>query len=121
MREILYDWGEYNSLIFTQLNKLLNANVNIAKALKYLSIALDIEKFALYYFILVAVLIYKYSRSIVELHEERFVRYYSLLMHLGICYASLGFIAAALKFGVNMPRPYCSLPVGEYISIIEKC
>ena len=41
------------------------------------------------------------------------------MVQMGICYAFFGFTYAMLKFSINLPRPYCSLPSDQFITIMN--
>ncbi|MDC0864712.1 phosphatase PAP2 family protein [Rickettsiaceae bacterium] len=50
---------------------------------------------------------------------------YYELVRIGTCYALFGLGFAALKFSINLPRPFCSLSQEEFITIAniysERC
>lgn len=59
------------------------------------------------------------------MREERFWSVYNKMTIVGITYACFGFVYAGLKFSVNLPRPFCSLPPDSFKTItnteVERC
>lgn len=51
--------------------------------------------------------------------HTQFLRIYNQLVRVGLCYAIFGLSYAALKFGINLPRPFCSLPITDFITILD--
>lgn len=131
MKEIFYDWLGYNTEIFYYLNNLGNYWF-LPQILRCLSGVFNIENFAVYYLALCC-FCYWYARPSSELNSLGKVRgggwdffiTYNTLVHIGICYAVCGLTYAALKFSVNLPRPFCSLPFGTFETVIntadERC
>jgi len=112
MKEIFYDWYGYNSEIFHILNHMGNIGI-LPETLRCLSFFFNIENFAVYYFILCLVSFCRMrTRSAAEVSKpmdnRSFCITYNRLVFVGICYAVFGLSYAALKFSINMPRPFCS-------------
>lgn len=126
MKEIFYNWWGYNTEIFYFLNHLGNTRI-LPQILHFLSQLFNIENFVVYYFLLCG-LSYCYVVRHYQArndYREEFFRIYNSLVHIGICYAVFGLIYAALKFSINLPRPFCSLPSGTFETVIntasERC
>lgn len=134
MKEVLYDWLGYNTEIFYFLNHIGNTWI-LPQFFYYLSRLFNIENFAAYYIGLCGICYWHVfvrmratSEGLAESkteQEKRFWLLYSRLIYIGICYAVFGLIYAALKFSVNLPRPFCSLPASAFKTIMntadERC
>lgn len=128
MKEVFYDWLGYNTEIFYFLNHVSNAWV-FPQFLRCLSWFFNIENFAVYYMTLCGLgYQHVFARSKVKLNtlpaeavvrKDDFWLIYNRLVYIGICYAVFGLTYAALKFSVNLPRPFCSLPIGTFETIID--
>jgi len=120
LKTFLYDWNGYNKAIFLNINHYF-ADANIQYFFKYLSCLFNISNFAVYYFIAVAVFYYK-NRN---LSKDKFFSAYNYFVTIGIIYAFIGFSYALIKFTVDMPRPFCSQPSGEFFTVAnvltERC
>ncbi|MGC0372320.1 MAG: hypothetical protein DGJ47_001032 [Rickettsiaceae bacterium] len=103
---IFYDWNGMNSNLFTYINQLLH-KAQLSKILIYISPIASIEFFAATYFIVCGYLYY------IILSTNKDYKYFQTtaykMIPVGICYTIFGLTFAALKFGVNLPRPYCSI------------
>lgn len=128
MKEVFYDWLGYNTEIFHILNNFGNRSI-LPQLLKYLSWLFNIENFAIYY-LLICYFCYWYickgDKSLkMEAVKNKFWLTYNNLIRIGICYAVFGLTYAALKFSVNLPRPFCSLQPETFKTIIntldERC
>lgn len=119
LKHILYDFSIYNVLIFYYLNKLGNVGY-LPNILSALSSLFRIWCFGVYYILLCFYQYYLLQRN----HDpvQKIVEYYKrfhALVYIGICYAVFGCVFAALKFSINLPRPYCSLPEGSFRTIAD--
>ncbi len=124
MKEVFYDWGVYNKIIFYYLNHLSNYGY-IPEALKILSSLFQIENFAICYLILCLHQYYQLKITPKSDFDREFHRRYNTLVYIGTCYAFFGIVFAILKFSINLPRPFCSLPDGSFTTIAlvthERC
>ncbi len=124
MKEIFYEWSGYNKIIFYYLNHLSNYGY-IPQSLKILSSLFQIENFAILYLILCLYQYYQLKMMPKSNFEQQFHRRYNILVYIGTCYAFFGIIFAILKFSINLPRPFCSLPEGSFTTIAlvahERC
>ncbi len=92
-----------------------------------LSLALDkiffITNFSILYVFLCVYSYFKIKKT--ENKPLLFNTYYKKLVHIGTCYAFFGLTFAALKFSINLERPFCSLASNEFFTIIntknERC
>lgn len=123
MKDLIYDFYGYNEYLFLKINNFCH-EIGIETPLYYISKVFDIEKFAIYYFVACAIglLLYRLPRfqshipgySVVKnaeitLSKPQFSDFFDFMMRLGTGYACFGFAYAALKFSVNMARPFCTL------------
>lgn len=117
LKEILYDFCGYNVSIFYYLNFLGNIGV-IPYILSILSEFFRIWSFAIYYMIICCYQYYVINGVDNMMRREQlyYDRFHKIVL-AGICYASFGFIYAMLKFSINLPRPYCSLPEDTFFTI----
>lgn len=120
MKEIFYNFAGFNEILFYHFNYLTNYGY-IPKILKILSDLFQIENFAVVYFLLCLYQYYQLKKQ----HKTNFSERYNELIYIGTCYAVFGFTYAALKFSINLPRPFCSLPEGSFTTIAstihERC
>lgn len=120
--QIFYDFGTLNKKLFIILNTITN-NGGIPYLLEFLSNLFFIANFAVIY-ILACIFLYL---TTIYTHKkfDYFLKYFYLLFDSGVYYALFGISFAALKFSINMPRPFCSLKSYEFITIIntdlERC
>jgi len=125
MFEIFYNFCGLNQEIFLFLNKITNIGL-IPYLLRIISFCFNIANFALIY-ILYCIYFYIQLKKIKNTTERqnKFWHGYNKLVEIGIIYAVSGLIFTALKFSVNLPRPYCSLPIDSFVTIIntanERC
>lgn len=121
MEDIIYSWGGYNEELFYLINKACNSSL-CQIFMKYISIIFDIEMIAIYYSLIMVVLLYRIWKL---QNYEHYSFCYDTMARFGVCYALFGLIYAALKFGINMPRPFCSLPLHKFTTILntshERC
>ena len=125
MKELIYDFYEYNTSIFYILNEFCTRH-ELQVPLLYISKAFDIENFAVYYIVAGIVLSCpcKQRFSIINSWIPSYAgmtpsAFYDFMIKLGISYACFGLFYAFLKFTINMPRPFCSLPPGSFATIID--
>jgi membrane-associated phospholipid phosphatase len=109
MKELLYDFYGYNQGIFYLLNEFC-ISYKLQVPLLYISRIFDIENFAIYYILAVAIL---------WVQRRITAPSYDFMTKLGTSYACFGLLYAFLKFTINMPRPFCSLPQGSFTTIMD--
>lgn len=121
MYEVIYNFGGYNQKLFYLINSLFVSDY-AQIFFTYFTILFNIEVFALSYILLSIILL------AVIYHRQNYEEYsviYHFMTKIGFAYALFGFIYAAMKFGINLPRPFCSLPEGSFNTIIavesERC
>lgn len=121
LKEFCYDWLGYNQQIFSTVNLWLN-NHQIDGILQNIATPFFVGYFAIIYCSLSAL-----TLCTIRKHgsEDLFNESYDKLLHIGCSYALFGFVYAGLKFGINLPRPYCSLQAHQFFSSIaldnERC
>ncbi|MFY9589141.1 phosphatase PAP2 family protein [Rickettsia endosymbiont of Halotydeus destructor] len=123
---IFYNFGGLNQEIFLFLNKVTNIGI-LPYFLEFISFCFNITNFAVIY-ILYCIYLYiqlKKIKNLNELQKNMFWEKYNKLIEIGIVYAIFGLTFTAFKFSVNLPRPFCSLPLGSFTTIIntetERC
>ncbi|HJD65280.1 MAG TPA: phosphatase PAP2 family protein [Rickettsia endosymbiont of Diachasma alloeum] len=125
MFEVFYNFCGLNQEIFLFLNKITNIGL-FAYFLRIISFCFNIANFAIIY-ILYCIYLYIQLKKIKNDNERqnKFWHNYNKLVEVGIIYGIFGLIFTALKFTVNLPRPYCSLPEGSFITTLntasERC
>lgn len=125
MFEVFYNLFGLNQEIFLFLNKITNIGI-IPYFLRIISFCFNIANFALIY-ILYCIYFYIQLKKIKNdsVRQNKFWDGYNNLAKVGIIYAIFGLVFTALKFSVNLPRPYCSLSEGNFITILntvnERC
>lgn len=122
MLETFYDFFGLNEIIFAKLNYITNNGI-FPYILQAISSIFFIANFAIFY-ALICLYFYFKTRNAINT-EEHFTPIYDKLVLIGICYTIFGFTFAALKFSVNMPRPFCSLDPSQFATIanieFERC
>ncbi|MDX2050487.1 MAG: phosphatase PAP2 family protein [Rickettsiaceae bacterium] len=144
----IYDFLGYNSIIFRSLNnKLQDEHIQIF--LSYISFLFNISNFAIYYIIAFVFFLVccPYSRNCCALYfkirpiihlpfQRKFNSWimgsvpslkqaakirerFSHFVEIGIIYSMIGLLYSAMKFGFNMPRPFCNETLGEFKTIID--
>ncbi len=116
MHNIIYDFLGLNKEIFLFINKTTNFGV-IPYVLQIISKFFFIGNFAVYYFIICLYCYFKLKK--LPDPKIKFIPIYNNLVKAGTCYTLFGFTYAALKFGINLPRPFCSLLPTEFMTIID--
>lgn len=119
---VFYNWNGFNKSLFIAVNQLTNVSI-IPDILQAISSVFFIANFAVGYAI-TCIYFYFKTKQVTD-KETYFITIYNGLVRIGICYALFGLAFAALKFSVNLPRPFCSLKPGEFITIAniasERC
>mgnify|MGYP003544853907 CR=1 FL=1 len=117
-----YNWSGQNKALFILLNHYTNQGI-LPKILYYISNIFFIANFAAAYLLILIYLILKTARS--SDRGKFFWSWYYEMIKIGICYSLFGLTFAALKFGANLARPFCSLDTGDFITIanteLERC
>jgi membrane-associated phospholipid phosphatase len=116
MHNIIYDFFGFNKTIFIFINQLTNWGI-IPDIFKIVSQLFFIGNFPIYYFIICLYCYFKLKK--LPDPKTSFIPVYNNLVKAGTCYALFGFTYAALKFGINLPRPFCSLSQIEFTTIID--
>lgn len=118
MKEAFYDLYGLNQYIFIVINKLTNQG-SIEKILKVISGLFDIFNFPIYYVILS---IWAYCRLKKLKTSKKYSYYYKVARSFtesAITYILLLGTYTPMKFLINSPRPYCSLPAEQFITSID--
>ncbi|XVN42188.1 MAG: phosphatase PAP2 family protein [Candidatus Rickettsia vulgarisii] len=120
MFELLYNFQGLNQSIFLYINQLANHFSIIANILQIISYCFNISNFAIVYFIF-CIYFYAQIKKIQDINQAylKFWSIYNKLILIGIIYAIFGFTYAILKFSVNLSRPFCSLPLGSFVTILD--
>ncbi len=112
-----------NKSLFISINKLTNVSY-LPDILKIISDVFFIANFAVFYFI-ACLLFYFRTRRVTTDKQSFFMTGYFELTRIGICYSLFGLTFAALKFSINLSRPFCSLARADFITIantdLERC
>ena len=125
MFEVFYNFCGLNQEIFLFLNKITNIGL-FAYFLRIFSFCFNIANFAIIY-IIYCIYLYIQLKKIENDNERqnKFWHSYNKLVEIGIVYGVSGLVFTALKFTVNLPRPYCSIAEGSFITILntasERC
>ena len=113
---VIYNFFGINKEIFILVNKITNVGI-IPTLLKISSQFFFIGNFAAYYLIICLYCYFKLKKR--SNPKIEFVPIYNQLVKAGTCYSLFGFAYAALKFGINLPRPFCSLTPSEFTTILD--
>lgn len=113
---VIYNFFGINKEIFIFVNKITNVGI-IPTLLKISSQFFFIGNFAAYYLIIYLYCYFKLKKR--SNPKIEFVPIYNQLVKAGTCYSLFGFAYAALKFGINLPRPFCSLAPSEFTTILD--
>lgn len=125
MFEAFYNFHGLNQEIFLFLNRITNIGI-LPYFLQIISFCFNITNFAVIY-ILYWIYFYIQLKRIKNFNQlqEAFWGKYNKLMEIGIIYTIFGLTFTALKFLVNFPRPFCSLALDSFVTIInlqlERC
>lgn len=116
MHNFFYNWGGLNKTLFIYLNQLTNI-YPLPQILYLFSKMFFIGNFAIIYIIFC---IYFYIK-IKNLHNKEiyFQSIFYELVRIGIIYTIFGLTFTAFKFLINLPRPFCSLPLSDFITIAD--
>lgn len=113
---VIYNFFGINKEIFIFVNKITNVGI-IPTLLKISSQFFFIGNFAAYYLIICLYCYFKLKKR--SNPKIEFIPIYNQLVKAGTCYSLFGFAYAALKFGINLPRPFCSLTPSEFTTILD--
>lgn len=120
MFEFFYNFCGLNQQIFLVINHLTNNSI-LPYILQTISFCFNISNFAIIY-ILCCIVFYVQLRKI---PQALFSAIYDKMIQVGIIYTLFGLSFALLKFSFNLPRPFCSMPIGSFITIanieLERC
>lgn len=116
MIEIFYNLFGYNKIIFLSANYYLNFSF-IPNILIIVSKIFSISNFAIAYIIACIYFYFRIKKS--NNQQTEFEKIYYELVRIGIAYAFFGLAFAGLKFSVNLPRPFCSLPPEDFTTILD--
>ncbi|WP_341748063.1 phosphatase PAP2 family protein [Candidatus Tisiphia endosymbiont of Dascillus cervinus] len=126
MFELLYNFHGLNQEIFLWINRITNHFSIIAYILQIISYCFNITNFAIVYFIYCGYF-YIQLKKIQDFNQRqiKFWSIYNKMVMIGIIYAIFGCTYALFKFSVNIPRPFCSLPLNSFVTIahveVERC
>ncbi len=119
MFEFFYNFGGLNQQLFLSLNHLLNISI-LPYFLQIFSFIFAISNFAICYLIYSLYFFWQLiNLNNTEQCHNYFWNRYNKLSKVGIAYTIFGLFYAFLKFTVNLPRPFCSLPPEEFITIAD--
>jgi membrane-associated phospholipid phosphatase len=106
MKYLFYDWLGYNQLLFEYLNHISNLWL-FPYFFGFISKPFKLFAFLLYYALIVLYKFYRLKGA--NFSYNQYVKTFDELVKIGSIYASIGLLYAACKYGINLPRPYCSL------------
>jgi membrane-associated phospholipid phosphatase len=115
MFELLYNFNGLNQKIFLYINHATNIGM-LPEALKPLSWCFNLSNFAVFYLIYI---IYVLKTIIIDKAIFSSLIKLKNIFKIGILYSLFGVIFTILKYCVNLPRPFCSLPEGTFITILD--
>jgi membrane-associated phospholipid phosphatase len=102
----IYDWLGLNQKIFIYFNNILNVGI-IPYYLNVFSKFFDILVFFLYFTLVLGYRIYDLRGG--RFDYQRYTINFKQIIQIGLIYGSIGIIYTLIKYGINLPRPYCSL------------
>ncbi len=126
MFELLYNFQGFNQAMFLWINRMTNHFSIIAHILQIISYCFNIFNFAIAY-VLYCIYFYIKLKKIqaVDQRQVEFWFIYNKVIMIGIIYTIFGCTYTILKFTINLPRPFCSLPIDNFITIadvgLERC
>ncbi len=126
MFELLYNFQGLNQEIFLWINRITNHFSIIAYILQIISYCFNISNFAIIYLIY-CVYFYTQLKKIQDFNQRqiKFWSIYNKMVLIGIIYTIFGCTYAIFKFFVNLPRPFCLLPINSFVTIanieLERC
>lgn len=112
----LYNLYGLNKTLFLIINSYTNVSI-LPSFLQIISSMFFIANFAFCY--LIACLYFYIQIRKLNNPTQTFIPTYFVLVRIGICYALFGLTYAAMKFSVNLPRPFCSLQTEDFKTIID--
>ncbi len=119
MLENFYNLFGLNKQLFLLINNITNYSIT-PYILRFVTFFFSISKFVIYYGIICIYLAIKIRYINDEkLKKEKFWQYFNTMTKIGITYAIFGFLYALMKFTFNLPRPFCSLPLTNFQTIID--
>lgn len=116
MYEIFYNMFGLNAKLFVTINKLTNISF-LPVIFQFLSIIFFITNFALIYGCYCLYYLYQLKKSPNKIAYFDSI-YYKLIKN-GLLYIIFILLFTLLKFSVNFPRPFCSLPSEYFTTIID--
>ncbi len=120
MFEFLYNFYGANQEIFVYINKITNYPPILPYILKSISYCFNIGNFAICY-CLFLVYFWLQLHTIQDFNKlsSKFWPIYHKLVLIGIIYTIFCVTYATLKYSINLPRPFCSLPTQYFITIVK--
>lgn len=106
MKFIFYHWLGLNEYLFTLLNHNLNQGA-LPYFLYVISILFKEFVFLIYYAVFV---VYQIRQLSIDTSYERYNRAFNKAVEIGSIYASVIVVYTLIKYSINFPRPYCSMP-----------
>lgn len=125
MVDLFYNFFGFNKKLFLLINNYTNFGF-VPYILKAISAPFAIGNFAVYY-VIAGIYFYRRLKKTQDFSQRQadFWRIYNKMVEIGIGYTIFGLIYAALKFSVNLPRPFCSLEADSFKTIydttMERC
>lgn len=125
MVELFYNFNGLNKQIFLIINRITNASI-LPDILQLISLPFVIYGFVIYY-CLFCIYFHSQLRELNDIAKIQFKFWliYNRMINIGIIYAIFGLTYAVLKFSINLPRPFCSLDLDQFLTIIntrdERC
>ncbi|WPY01066.1 Phosphatase PAP2 family protein [Candidatus Trichorickettsia mobilis] len=119
MFEIFYNFYGWNQKLFVLIN--LSTNIGILPYfLQIITWSFFIGNFAVYY-IVSAIYFYLKLQKISDITQRnlKFWLIYNELAKIGIIYVVFGLVYSLLKFSFNLPRPFCSSPPINFVTITD--
>ena len=116
MTNNFYNLFGFNESLFMTLNQYTNIGI-LPNILTTLSSVFFIANFAICY--LMTCLYFYYKTTNATNKAAYFTPIYYELVRIGICYTIFGLTFAALKFSINLPRPFCSLENFKFLTIAD--
>ena len=119
MFEILYNFCGWNKKLFVIINSYSNIGI-LPYCLRMLTELFDIINFACGCAALIVYFYIKLQRiSSPFEHQKQFWSVYNRLTRICVIYVVFGLVYSLLKFLVNLPRPFCSLPNDNFMTIAD--
>lgn len=112
MKHIFYDWYGFNQSLFVSINYITNHGF-LQKLFMIISKLFNVFAFLLYYVLLLLFIFFKLRND--KFSKESYDRYFEILLKIGLTYVAIILAYTVMKFGINLPRPYCIME--NFISI----